>query len=613
MIKLSVQAALAAMVPLCLATGCDFPMPEDDGSDTDGADTGGDSNDDADDGADDDSDDGADGGSDNGSDDGSDGADTTGGPMSTCEDENLDVLQHSGTIGSEVWGPAIHVVDSLTVEGALEVEGCAIIQMTEGATMTVRNGGSLVMLGEPDARITVTSDNNTAAPGDWNHIRIEASSSGPDNVLSHVDVEYGGGSYYGAIHVQNGASLSMSDSTVRYSGGPGMLVDESAELRDFVGNALTDNAGGALEIHPARAGDLGEGTYSPNESEGIFMRSGTVASDAVWLAHDAPYVSDGLTLRSTAGGAHVQVEAGATLLLNEGARVTVGENAGLTLAGTEDAPIIIDSSKASGEAGDWNDIRIEGSSVDAQNDFDWVEIRHGGGSYYGTVHVMDGASLAMTNSMVAEGDGPGMDVGRGSELRDFESNTLTGNSGGALLIRANGVDQLGPGTYSPNDVEGILVDDEDVDHDATWLAHDAPYVVLDRFYVETNAGAASLNVQAGAVLRMSDGAGLTVGENGSLDLAGTQADHVVVTSAKAAPAPGDWNEIRFENASVGPNNQLSYVDIEYGGGSYYGQVWLQNGAQASFDHVTFVGAGGGCDVMADGAPAYASTTVVECP
>jgi len=570
----------------------------------DGADDGSDAGRDDGDGADDDDDDDG-------------GADETGGVVNTCDDVEVagNVYQHSGTVGADTWGLGTHVISgSVALNGHVEVAPCARIEMADGARLRVRDGGSLAMLGEPGSPITVTSAKSSPARGDWDRIQIEASAVGPQNVFDNVVIEYGGGGSYGMVHVEDGASLAMTASVVRESEGLGMLVSGDGALRDFFDNALVDNAAGALSIAPDHAGDLGVGTYAPNDSEGIVLSGPGVAHDQTWLAHDAAYVAlAGFAVYTPAGSAHLTVEAGASLLIGDGADIRVRTNGGLTLAGTEAAPITIRSAKSTGAPGDWDEIRIEAESVDALNDFDHVLIEHGGGSSYGAVWVQGGASLAMTETTVRASNNLGVLADGGAELRDFVDNTLTENALGPIEVGPAGVDALGAGVYGPNPVEGVRVSSGWADHDATWLDLGVPYVVPSGFHIGTEAGSANVVIEAGSSVLLGDAGDIRVRTNGSLTLDGTADSPVVIDSSKSTPAPGDWDEIRVEDDSVGPNNVFRYAEFRNGGGSAYGMLWVQSDAELTLENVSFVGAGAGCDIERDGFIAASGSSYVECP
>lgn len=556
-------------------------------------------------------------GSDDGLDDtASDGMDSTGPAPSMCDEDEISatVVEHSGTISDEHWGLGIHRVSGvLSIEGPVTVEPCSIVEMEDGALIMVTNGGSLQMPGTATQPITVTSAKSSPEPGDWDHIRFRSDSVGPDNLLEHVIIEYGGGSnYYGAVNLNDGGSVEMHDCTVRHSSNFGMVLAADSELRNFVGNTLVDNATGAIELPANAAGNLGEGTYSPNEVEGIFLASGDVAHDQTWLNHDAPYVAPGgFVVDTDTGSAHLTVAAGAEIRMGDNTRILVQQLGGLTLDGTADAPVHIRSAKSTGAAGDWEEIRIYETSVDEFNRFSHVLIEHGGAGYYGSVWVRSEASLQMDNTTIRDSEDFALLVDNGGELRQFADNTLTENGGAALSIGANEVGELGVGNYSGNGVEGIIVRSATVDHDAQWLDHGVPYLASG-FTVGDGTGSAVLTLDAGSELLFGDSVEMFISANGALTANGTADNHVRIGSDKASPAAGDWDEIRVESGSIDASNVLRYTDIEYGGGNFYGMLWVRAEAGISLDNVTFSEPGGGCDVRADGTVGATASPYIPC-
>lgn len=541
---------------------------------------------------------------------------TTGTSVGACIDEaGATVFEHEGgVIQDETWQPGLHILKaSLTVNGLLIVEPCSTIKMPDGGVISVRDGGAIRMLGTAELPIKVTSGKPVKARGDHSGIEIYDTSVGPNNALQHVTVEYGGAGGYGMLWLQAGASAAITDSAFQQSSDHGLVVETDAELREFTGNAVIDNAKGALRIAPRGAGQLGPGTYAPNDVDQILLDGAGVNSDSTWLAHDAPYVSvSGFEVTTPSGSARLTVSAGATIRLGNGAIVSVRDNAGLTMVGTADQPITLTSNKAVGSPGDWAEIDIYDASADLLNEFDHVVLEYGGSSVYGQLWVDSGASVAVRNSIIRDGADTGVYVAAGGELREFADNTVTGNAKGAVRLWANAVDQLQAGTYGPNGVDGIIVEDDTVDHDCQWQDHGVPYIFITGMRVRNDSGSALLEILAGAELRVGDGGILGVQDNGGLRLSGTADMPVRITSAKPAPAPGDWAEIDLYASSVGPENVFTYAEIAYGGGNVYGQVWVESSAAVTLDHVTFTGAGMGCDVYEGGAVNAIMTSYMAC-
>lgn len=543
------------------------------------------------------------------------GSTTTAGGTAACRDEpDAPIFQHeSGDVGTETWAAGMHVLaGGINVTGLLTVEPCSVIQVPDGAAIVVSDGGALHWVGTAEDPIIVTSSRPTGTPGDWVEIDIRATSVGPDNVFRHVVIEYGGGGTYGALWVEPGASIEVSDSVIRHSGDVGVVAEGYAALRNFVGNTLQDNAKGAVRIDPNGAGSLGVGTYAPNAVDGILLTAGAVTQSQTWLAHDAPYVATfGFSVETEAGSAQLTVDPGATIQMGSGSILQVGNNGGLTMVGTADKPITLTSSKSSGAPGDWLEIDVFSASADDLNRLDHVVIEHAGGGGYGQVWVEDGASIAIRNTTIRNGDDVGVE--NHGELREFAGNTLVDNAAGALRIDANAVDQLHTGIYGPNGVDGVLVLTDTIDHDATWEALGVPFIAGNGFAIATDAGSARLSFDPGSELRLGEGSILSVDLNGALRLDGTADAPVRITSAKPAPAGGDWLEIDLNEGSVGPENVFTHAEISYGGGSLYGQLWLADGAEVNLDHVTFSEAGNGCDIAGTGLINAMSTSFVPCP
>jgi hypothetical protein len=531
-----------------------------------------------------------------------DGGLDAGGDASVEQCVGLQVIQQpGGTINADTtWAAAIYELQSsLTVTtGTLTVEPCTTIKMPDGGNIYVQSNGALHFVGTNDMPIKITSSKSSPTAGDWDQIEFYDSANNGANRFEYVIVEYGGGSSYGSIWVDTGASLAMTRSTVRYSADVGIDMDNGAELKIFTENSLINNAQGPISIGANSVDDLGQGTYSPNTVEGITVNSETVDHPSVWLAHDAPYlVPNGFTATTSTGSAHLTINAGAVLKMGAGAGINIEENAGLTLDGTASSPVTVTSDKGTPAPGDWNEIEIHDDSSDGFNVFTYAVIENGGGSSYGAIWLESGASLAMTNSTVRYSNDVGIDAENGAELRDFTGNTLTNNASGPIEIGANSVDDLGDGTYTPNTVEGIIVRSETIDEPSQWLALDAPYVANDGFTASTPTGSARLTINAGATLKIGDGAGINIEQNAGLTLNGTTDKHITITCSKPACAAGDWDEIELHDDSTAAHNHFTYVDIIYGGGDDWGQLYLESGASVTLENTTFSNPQtAGCDI-----------------
>jgi len=541
--------------------------------------------------------------------------DDTSGVSACPAAEALPVFEHSGTVTTETWTEAVHVVDiTVWVEGLLTVQPCAVILMKEAASIDVIDGGALQLLGEPDRPVTVTTFDDPPLRGAWGNIELQDPSEAGANVIRHAIIEYGGDGPFGAVRVESGVSLTMTDTLVRESGDVGVSLASTAELIVFEGNTLIDNAAGPIELPHDQAGQLGEGTYAPNDVEGIQLISLEVNRDQTWLAHDAPYVSDnGFTLVNYDESALLTVEAGAVLKLGEGAAVRVDRNGGLKLAGTMADPVTITSASSTPMQGDWANIEVRDESVAEHNDFDFAVIEYGGSSLFGCVEVWHDASVAVTDTTIRQCADVGLQADTGAELRDFVDNTLIENLDGAIQVGANEVDQLGYGTYGPNDIDGVVVYLDYLDHDTTWLDLGVPYVADNGFDLEGDGGTtAVLTLEAGSSVLLGDNGSIVVRGDAGLTLDGTEAEPITLSSMYATPAPGDWYHVELRSDSLAASNRFSHTHFSYGGGSNFGQLSLSYDAEVILQSVTFSQSGEGCDIYNLGTVHASDTTWVDC-
>ena len=531
------------------------------------------------------------------------------------EPSEMTLHTHAGDVFDSTWEAAVHLLDqSVTVRGELVVMPCSLIRVGLASTITVRDGGALKLLGEPGIPITVTSAATEPGPGDWDRIEIHETADDEGTEFRHVEIEYGGGGVLGAVRVTNGASLAMTDSTIRDSGSHGLSMGDAAVLREFERNTLVDNAAGPILMGPDHAGELGSGTYTPNGVEGIQLDGPTVGHDQTWWAHDAPYVVlNSFRITSDGATARLIIDEGALVKMDPFTAVTVAENGALRIAGTPDAPVIVTSSQETPAAGDWSNLEFQEGSLATDNVLDNAVIEYGGSGLAGVVALGEGASVAISNSTLRRSSHVGLFAQAGAELRDFEGNTLSDNALGAAELGANEVDQLGDGSYGPNDVEGVLLRPGTVDHDATWVDLGAPFVVTSDFQIQGGpTGSALLTLSAGVTVHIGQNGGIVVGENGGLTLDGTQANPVSIGSAQEEPGPGDWQEIELRSDSAPGSNVFRHAHISSGGGGPYGQVWLADGATLALDNVTFSHAGQGCDIWGTGTLDVTDTSYIPC-
>ncbi|MBX3204551.1 MAG: hypothetical protein KF764_05750 [Labilithrix sp.] len=510
------------------------------------------------------------------------------GPSDTCG--ALQKFERNGgpLEASETWPVGDYLVKgTLYLKGTLTIPACTVLRLAPDANIVVDTGGALKLLGGETTKVRVTSSNTTPSAGDWGYIEFRASSSSADSEIHHSVIEHGGKGY-GAIFVASSASVAIDHTTIQNSATYGVEVRSGGHLRGFTDNVITTSGTAPVKIHVNSVGDLLGGTYTGNASDVISVDGGNVDKTATWRNLGIPYRADTFYVKGSATPQKLTLAAGVTLQMRPSQSINVGTAGGLTLAGTAAAPVKITSSETSPSAGDWGYIEFRSDSTAGDNVIEHAIVEYGGQGY-GAIYVAASASVKITDSTVRHSEDVGLQVvSDTSALRGFTGNTFTDNAQGHIRARANVIGQIGAGTYTSGGVNDVIrVDGGTVSKNATWGAWGVPYRVDATVYVQAPSGTATLTVAAGARLAMGNGITFIADTRGLLNLAGTAASHVTVTSAAAAPVMGIWNYIEIR--SLG--NAFSYADISYGGGggnaTGFGQLYVAASSSVALDHVNF--------------------------
>ncbi len=517
------------------------------------------------------------------------------------DDPTLLVIEHDGgTIDTPtVWEAATHQLNgTLALEATLTVPACSVIRMPNGGGINIQENGALKLLGTADCPVRVTSSKSAGSPGDWQYLAFYADSVGPENVIQHAILEFGGTDTYGAIWVDSGAALEISNTVLRQNRGAGLFAEDLVELRNFTGNSFIGNLGYAMVVSATVAGDLHPGTFTGNGTQAVKLTGTTLSVSDTWRPIGVPFVAQSFAVNTDSGSATLTVEAGTTIKMEPGAEISVGQNGGLTLAGTAGAPVTITSSKSTPAAGDWTEIDFYGDSIDASNVISHAVIEYAGGTgTYGALWIDDGASVEINNTTVRDSNGAGIFIDADdARLRGFVNNTIIDCAQEPIHARAGMVADIGAGVYAPNGIDGIAIHGGAVTRTETWNDHGVRYLVASSFSINPPAGTATLTVAAGVTLAMDASTTITVYDNGRLILAGEDGNRLTVTSDEPSPSPGDWVEIDLYSTG----NSFAYTDISYGGGSTFGQVWLADDAALSLDHVVFGHSADSCDIDVNG-------------
>ena len=303
---------------------------------------------------------------------------------------------------------------------------------------------------------------------------------------------------------------------------------------------------------------------------------GTVVSDETWAA--GTHTVDG---NITIQGAKVTIEAGTVVTMTAGSTIIIGTGGSLAVLGTSSARITFTSDHAA--AGDWDGIYVQGDASNTsiiQN----ANIAFAGKSR-AAVTVASGGTLTLNNTRIEQSNDYGLQLFGRAYLAGFAGNAFVNNALGPAAVDADSAEQLKASIYTPNAIEGVLVEATTLGHSAFWSDLGVAYVTDDLTISAAN-GNATLTLNANVIVQFISGKSWDVSTNGALVANGTPAHPVIFSSSEADPAPGDWGAIKFERDSAAAINKLTSAIVEYGGGDAFagGEIWLAPMAQVAIDH-----------------------------
>ncbi|MBX3187591.1 MAG: hypothetical protein KF819_11275 [Labilithrix sp.] len=333
-------------------------------------------------------------------------------------------------------------------------------------------------------------------------------------------------------------------------------------------------------------------------TSGPTIHQGDVEGDEVWTAAGSPHVvAYDVRVRN---GAKLTIEPCADVQLAKKAHIQIAfpgtPNTGALVAeGTAKRPIKIHGQ----EGARWASLYVHAPGTAR---LAHVTFEGGGGGDFedgATLHALgdgvDGSDpIVFVDNVTIEGSfGTGAWIHRGASfIKGSKDLTIAGSgAGGAsaspypIEISEHALDSLPNGRFTGNADDRILLDPEGgqtagsgILEDATIHERGVPYLVGRSNGARLNVGGrpdgklVTATIEPGVVMQFRAGGGLNVQHftteepsTAALRAIGTAAKPIVLTSAKAAPAAGDWRGVWFGGA-LQPTNAIEHVRIEYAGG-----------------------------------------------
>lgn len=514
----------------------------------------------------------------------------------------------------------------------LRIESGAIIRIDPGSELRIGDAdpGRIVVEGTETEPVTFTTSAPVVLDADdfWHGLRIGNEDSGSS--LSWLLVDYAGLDRNGAVEfgkadlaeiievtgltVRNSLSSglyvsagepSVTRSTFVDNAVHGVEITEGSGVRSFTNNILGANDDFVLVIpgsHAFRVDPSNDFSRIGNpEPQRIEIVEGTMRLTGTWYDHGLTYV--------VRQNATVDVEDGpqADLTIEDGVTVEFGRRAGLRIGRNAEGQLTLEEGPAgilftlaadAMQGDNWDGVEFgpgDGGSL-IQN----LTIEYGGFNGRGNLYVNDSAPTItgvtsrfsdssglyvagdhaepqIDRSFFTDNDEDGVYVASGSGIAravgqpTFQQNTISGNGGSPVVMPPNYIGELDPTTVFSGNAHRITIHGGSVLEDATWQKLDEDYQVLG----DINIGGPQdpvVAIESANTFYFERDTGLRAGINddGSLIIAaGSEPTNWVrMTSADAAPGPGDWEGLRIGgNGLVAPPSSIEGLVIEYAGGT----------------------------------------------
>jgi flagellar hook assembly protein FlgD len=279
--------------------------------------------------------------------------------------------------------------------------------------------GGLSANGTAAAPILFTSNAATPTPGSWWGLYFGEVGGNTPSSVSHATIEYGGypAAQRGGVTIHavtpvfsnvtirnsawagvaiHGAGVSLADSTITATAGPGIYASNTATLT-LANTAFTNNNGYAVSAPaPSTFHNMSGLSASGNGTgrDGIELRQGVLTTNRTWPASAIPWIVSGNVDVQGSAAPILTIAAGNTIRFNSGAQLTVnhGDRGGLQAIGTPSAPITF-TTNGTQTPGYWLGLWFGPIANPPQSNVAWAIVEYGGNSVRGGITVNAGSPV----------------------------------------------------------------------------------------------------------------------------------------------------------------------------------------------------------------------------
>ncbi len=361
----------------------------------------------------------------------------------------------------------------------------------------------------------------------------------------------------------------------------------------------------------------------------VFTHCGDITADETW-GYGVIHVVTCNVFVDDPSDPTLTVADGAVVRFAPGAELFTGyDDPGRLVVDGQVAGVLFTPHAALASPGDWPGISIW--NQDSGSELTGLTIEYGGDNGRGNIRVNDASpvlegvlsrysseaglqsnmgDLSISGSSFVDNAGFGIELMEDVELSVFDGNTLSGNTD-PIVLGAVAVDALDDtSTFTGNMDDLIQVLGGDVEETVVWQDPGVPLIVQNTIYAG-GLPPITLELADGLELRFESNKQLRIGQGGeaALVVSGSAAG-VLLTSAEAVPAAGDWGGLVFAGDALA--SSLAGLTIEYAGASGQGGIRVESNvaAQIALDDVV-VREGGGWGLDAEGGVLEVSGSTFE--
>lgn len=461
----------------------------------------------------------------------------------------------------------------------------------------------LRVAGTSDARVVIGPDPDQGVGAQWDRIVVDGGGTAVAHaVVEHATISAGGSGVTpdpATFEVRDGATATLTDTTLEAGGGAGLRLAEGGLLVDSRDLTITTHAYPAVVTPEGLLSLPSEGsTYTGNNAPAstgarpsgdvIYVEEGVIDTSGTWRDHGVSYAFDGsLQVRAGVDGSvtDLTIEPGVTASFPPGAELETGSGGPVRVVVGSAAgdPVVFQAP----DSQTWEGMVLGPAVLDGSR-LENTVIRRGGSGGYALDVV---ASDVFIDGLTVEDS---VDVGiriRGGFTDDSRGLTVTGSGSYPIWVLPDTAAAI-PETdadLTGNGLDYVRVDGNSMASSGTWGPVSVPYYVERQLRVtgtvDTDGGVipARLTVEPGTrihfgwlgALRTEGVTGDTGEDHGSVWLLGTEDDPVVLDQYtpddEGAGARDHWTGLILTNEDdpaipETSKSRLANVRIRRGGG-----------------------------------------------